>query len=534
MRRGGAKEGLVAQTPKVTFDDILEEVGGFGRYQKVTYFLLFLPTIFSAMQKQSWVFLGAKAPHRCRMPGELDNSAYHDYTQEGFEEHLLMDMSTDVPHTCAMLNKEGNLTNCENGWIFDTTTFGSSAVMDWELVCERKELRATAQAIFMTGVMLGSYIFGWLSDKCGRKISFFISIIMQTLFGVLSGLVPNYWAFVLLRMVVGATTSGVFLVAYVLAMEMVGPQYRVMAGTICQYYYTFGYLTMAGLAFLLNDSWQLLQIVLTLPSILFLSYWWIVPESVRWQLSNGRYEEAKVQLLGVARRNGASLGEETLDSLIATNIQENERKAAAGKTSLWDIFRSRTVLLRTVNICAIWMVCSGIYYGLSLSASNLGGNPYYNYLISAAVEIPAFGFNLLVLDSPRVGRRLALSGCMLLAGVVLVLSPLIPPDQSSWLVALSMLGKLAITSAYGTVYIFSTELFPTRVRSLGLGASSMAARVGGILCPYVNMLSDAWVPAPNIIYGGLAVLGGLSSLLLPETRGKQLPDDEEEEEEEEG
>ena len=74
--------------------------------------------------------------------------------------------------------------------------------------------------------MLGSYIFGWLSDKCGRKLSFFISIIMQvaffhcfcqkitfiailfqnyiqTLFGVLSGVVSNYWAFVLLRMVVG-------------------------------------------------------------------------------------------------------------------------------------------------------------------------------------------------------------------------------------------------------------------------------------------------------------------------------------------
>jgi len=347
-------------------------------------------------------------------------------------------------------------------------------------------------------------------------------------------LVPNYWAFVLLRMVVGATTSGVFLVAYVLAMEMVGHQYRAMAGTICMYYLIFGYLTMAGLAFFLNDSWQLLQIVLTLPSILFLSYWWIVPESVRWQLSNGRYEEAKVQLLGVARRNGASLGEEKLDSLIATSIQENERKAADGKTSLWDIFRSRTILLRTVNICAIWMVSSGIYYGLSLSASNLGGNPYYNYLIAAAVEIPAYGLNFFVLDSPRVGRRLALSGCMLLAGLVLLLSPLIPPDKNSWLVALSMIGKLAITSAYGTVYIFSSELFPTRVRSLGLGASSMAARVGGILCPYVNMLSDVWVPAPNIIYGGLALLGGLSSLLLPETRGKQLRDDEEEEEKKEG
>ena len=82
-----------------------------------------------------------------------------------------------------------------------------SAVMDWELVCERKELRATAQAIFMTGVMIGSYAFGWMSDAWGRKLAFFISLIMQvrsflvtllqTVFGVISGLVTNYWLFVL-------------------------------------------------------------------------------------------------------------------------------------------------------------------------------------------------------------------------------------------------------------------------------------------------------------------------------------------------
>ena len=51
----------------VSFDDILVDLGDFGRYQKMAYFLLFLPTIFSAMQKQAWVFLGAKAPHRCKV-----------------------------------------------------------------------------------------------------------------------------------------------------------------------------------------------------------------------------------------------------------------------------------------------------------------------------------------------------------------------------------------------------------------------------------------------------------------------------------
>ena len=72
-------------------------------------------------------------------------------------------------------------------------------------------------------------------------------------------------------MVVGATTSGVFLVAYVLGMEMVGPKYRVVAGTLCQYYYTFGYFLMAFVAFFLNYDWQLLQVGLLIYCYLQLS-----------------------------------------------------------------------------------------------------------------------------------------------------------------------------------------------------------------------------------------------------------------------
>ena len=65
-------------TKVTSFDDILLSLGEFGRYQRWTYFLLFLPTIFSAMQKQSWVFLGAKAPHRCKLSEEFSNASYHN------------------------------------------------------------------------------------------------------------------------------------------------------------------------------------------------------------------------------------------------------------------------------------------------------------------------------------------------------------------------------------------------------------------------------------------------------------------------
>ena len=505
----------------VSFDDILVDLGDFGKYQKMTYFFLFLPTIFSAMQKQSWVFLGAKSPHRCRLAVEPHNASFHN-PDLNLTALIPWNVRDSRLSSCSMYDEAGDEVGCDDGWIFDRSTFGSSAVMEWQLVCGNKGMRATAQSVFMIGVLIGSYLFGYISDKLGRKVSFFVSVVIMAVFGIASGLVPDYWSFILLRCVVGATTSGVFLVAYVLAMEMVGPRYRVVAGTLCQYYYTLGYLLMALVAYLLNYNWHLLQVALSAPCVLFLSYWWLVPESVRWQISEGKYEEARQQIFKVAKANDIEISEERVGEMIENC--KNEKKDQSEKASLLDLFRHKRLCLRTLNLCFNWMVNSGTYYGLALSASNLGGNPYYNYLISAAVEIPAYAFNLWVLNNPRVGRRLALSGCMLFAGLVLTVTIFIPRDQTTLLVTLSMLGKLAITSSYGTVYIFSAELFPTVVRNVGLGAASMSGRVGGILCPYINMLSDVWTPVPLIIYGALALTGGLLTLLLPETLGRKLPE----------
>ena len=64
---------------RVHFDDVLKELGEFGPYQRKIYFILFLPTIFCAMHKLAWVFMGAKVSHRCRLEGELDNSTYDNW-----------------------------------------------------------------------------------------------------------------------------------------------------------------------------------------------------------------------------------------------------------------------------------------------------------------------------------------------------------------------------------------------------------------------------------------------------------------------
>ena len=80
--------------------------------------------------------------------------------------------------------------------------------------------------------------------------------------------------------------------------------------------------------------------------------------------------------------------------------------------------------------------------------------------------------------------------------------------QGWLLVTLSMVGKLAITCSYGIVYIFTAEVFPTEIRSAGMGGASMCARVGGMLCPYLNFVGEVWAPLPHLVYGGLALLAG--------------------------
>ena len=86
----------------------------------------------------------------------------------------------------------------------------------FDLVCDRDWLIATGDSIFMVGVMLGSTIFGALSDKYGRKSIFFLSLVIQLISGIAVALAPEFITYVIFRAIVGSTTSGVFLVAYVI------------------------------------------------------------------------------------------------------------------------------------------------------------------------------------------------------------------------------------------------------------------------------------------------------------------------------
>ena len=92
--------------------------------------------------------------------------------------------------------------------------------------------------------------------------------------------------------------------------------------------------------------------MLSLPCLAFLSYWWIVPESVRWLITSGQYSQAKQQIQKVAEVNKVSLQEEDkVDRMIATSLADKEMEANKEKPSIIDLFRHRRICLRTLNLC---------------------------------------------------------------------------------------------------------------------------------------------------------------------------------------
>ncbi|XP_033740180.1 organic cation transporter protein-like [Pecten maximus] len=512
------------------FDEILGIIGEFGFYQKCVFLLVCLPYLISGFHMVMSVFVLGIPDHRCALPG-YPNDTFE--IQSPFHEALikrLVPPSTDETldyAKCDLYDRsydgDDNSTDLKacTSWVYDKSIFINTFTSEQNIVCKDKLKTSHAQMIFFGGVLVGAICLGSLSDIIGRKKTLYLSFLM--LLGTTLSLAwaPDFTTFCILRFLIGASCAGMFMTVFVIGMELVGPSKRMWAGIVIMYFFALGMVILCGIGYAFKE-WKSIQIACAAPSAFFLLYWWLIPESPRWLISQGKIEEANKIIQKAAKVNKVTIPE---NILTADSIGEQE----AGR--LWHLFTSRVLLIRTLIIFFNWGVVSMVYYGLSLNTGNLGGDFYINFLVSALVEFPTYTLCLLLLD--RVGRRLLHASCMIFGGIacIVTLFPMLYGDESLQpiTVTLAMLGKVGIAAAFGVIYVWSAELYPTVVRNAGMGASSSCARIGGMIAPYIADLSrviegNLGRAVPLVVFGGASVVAGILSLWLPETNNKDLPE----------
>ncbi|XP_056140270.1 organic cation/carnitine transporter 2 [Lampris incognitus] len=516
------------------YEDVTAFLGEWGPFQRSVFFFLCLSIIPNGFSGLSIVFLGDTPSHRCLIPAHANLSAawrnssipveesggglvpsscfrYKLDAIEGFSERGLI---PGVDVNLSDVQREG----CLDGWEYDRSTYTSTIVTEWDLVCDDKWKNPLTSSLFFCGVLTGSFISGQLSDRFGRKIVLFATMAVQTTFTFIQVFSPSWTVFCAMFFVVGMGQISNYVSAFVLGTEIFSPPVRTIFSTagVCLFF-GLGYMLLPLTAFFLRD-WRMLLLALTLPGLIFVPLWWFIPESPRWLLSQGRVQEAEDILREAARKNKVEVPQVIFSPSQLKELKPTKRE----QHNICDLLHSRNIRWVSVTLWLVWIVLSIAYFALSLNTSNLHGSSYFNCFLSAAIEMPAYTLSWLMFRC--CPRRLCLFSTLFLGGVVLLFIQLIPPNLNPLAIALEMLGKFGVTTAFAIIYAYSAELYPTVLRNTAVGACSMASRVGSISAPYFIYLRSYSVSLPYILIGSLTALSGLLSLLLPESYGMPLPD----------
>lgn len=145
---------------------------------------------------------------------------------------------------------------------------------------------------------------------------------------------------------------------------------------------------MQGLVASSELHWRLLVLIFHLPLFISASFYWILPESVRWLISKDRIDEAKNILIKAAETNGKTLSDETLKSFSEEIIRRNAEEEKPDGNLLGMIFEHKTVLLRCIIAPIWWISVLFMTQGMAITSVNISGNRYLNYSALALVAIP--------------------------------------------------------------------------------------------------------------------------------------------------
>ncbi|KAJ8676288.1 hypothetical protein QAD02_012075 [Eretmocerus hayati] len=517
----------------VDFDELLPYVGEFGKYQKILFVLMIPFAFFVAWVYFSQIFITlVPEEHWCRVP-ELAGLPVEKRVALSIppEMHGLMRgrakcIMYDVNYTEILeldlpaADPDWPTKPCTNGWEFNYTVIPYSTVAtELEWVCEDAALPTFAQSIFFVGAIFGGLIFGYIADRYGRIPALVGTNLVGFVSGIATVFATNFWQFAACRFFFGFAFDNCFTMMYILVLEYVGPKWRTfVANMSIALFFTFAACALPWIAYFLAD-WRLTCIATSVPLILALAAPWLVPESARWLVSQGKFERALTILSKFERINGTKIPDKVYKNFQETCAKIRKEQEAEKSYSVIDLFRTPRLRKITILMVLIWMAISLVFDGHVRNVDNLKLDVFVTFTVAAATELPADTFLTLVLD--RWGRRWLACGSMVVSGIFSLWAILVVDNV--YAASLAIMGRFCVNISYNIGLQYAAELLPTVVRAQGVALVHIMGYVASIVAPFVVYLSVVSEILPLLVLGIIGIAGGMLALFLPETLDQDLP-----------
>ncbi|KAK8381903.1 hypothetical protein O3P69_015128 [Scylla paramamosain] len=418
-------------------------------------------------------------------------------------------------------------------WDFDNSSFASTITSEFLLVCGRTYLAPLHQSLYMIGSSIGAIFGGILSDKFGRRLIIILGLTLFLMIAACSSWLPNLSLIFIARFCIGFIYVTYIQSVYVIVMETVPSWMRATMGILVAVGWALFTIVFGGLGYMLRE-WRELQMVSSLPFLLVVPLLLLLDESPHWLMVQGKEEAVLKVVTRAAALHKVDLPSDSVDKLMKEINSMKKNKTKENQTQVWQqlknkvlrmlvLFRTPQLRCRTLVMCFDFFTASVVFFSLCLGAVNLSADPYIYMALSGLVEIPSY-----FLMGPlvaRMGRKGPAIGSFLFAGITILVLPAIPSGLWQVNMAMALLSKMAISGVLIELFLYSSEIFPTEIRIQGLGTGMFLSRVGSIISPFFNDLLVPLFPmAMPLGVGGMCIIAGLLTLLLPETKGAKLPD----------
>lgn len=382
------------------------------------------------------------------------------------------------------------------GWLFDAMDVGilsfiiTALHVEWKLTPQEMSWIGSINSI---GMAVGAFLFGLMADRVGRKYVFIITLLFFSVGSGLSALTTTLTAFLILRFFVGMGLGGELPVASTLVSETVPPERRGRVVVLLESFWAFGWLAAALISYFIipNYGWQIALLITALPAFYALYLRLALPDSPKY---------------------------ETLDQKRKPSMFDNIKNVWSGR------FARPTAMLWIVWFCVVFS-----YYGMFLwlpSVMVMKGfsmiKSFEYVLIMTLAQLPGYFTAAWLIE--KAGRKMVL--IVYLLGTAVSAYFFGTAESLALLLAAGMFLSFFNLGAWGALYAYTPEQYPTEIRGTGAGMAAAFGRIGGIFGPLLvgSLVSQGTSLSIIFLIFCLAVLAAVAAVFFlgAETKQKEL------------
>ena len=372
------------------------------------------------------------------------------------------------------------------GWLFDSMNTGLIAFVlpilakEWHLTPEQV---GWIGSIGLIGMALGAVLAGTLADKFGRKNIFAVTLVLHSLATGLCAVAWNYESLLVFRFLVGIGLGGELPVAATLMTEYAPSKLRGRFIVLLESFWGLGWLVAVCISYLVipKFGWQTGFIIGAIPALYVFVIRLYVPESIRYLISKNKIDEARNIILTLEKKLSVK-SEPFTEELSSVELGSDRNNVPSKFSSLW----TPRLFGRTLMLWIAWFGIVYSYYGIFMWLPSIAFSQGFEVvktfeyvLIVTLAQLPGYCAAAWLVDV--IGRRYTLSSFLLMSGVCAYFfgNAATPTELLMWGAAMSFFNL----GAWGVIYTYTPELYPTSIRALGSGWAAGFGRIGGMIAP---------------------------------------------------